>query len=219
MGFEVELEFRFQNRRFTDAAKGLEAVAKQFDRNVDLIPRELKKALREYLDQVRLGLIKIHSKRFSNPANVPATGERNLLRRQGGIGGIKVFIGRGRKDVNSVTGGLVIPFPISVHEKGATIRAKRVQFLTIPLPAALDSRGVPLRASAREWDNTFVQRSKRGNLLIFQKRGASLVPLFLLKREVTLPPRLKAEQALEAGSDFFVDEAVERIFKRLQVGF
>jgi hypothetical protein len=218
MGFEVELEFRFQNRRFTDAAKGLEAVAKQFDRNVNLIPRELKKALKEYLDQVRKGLIKVHSKPFSNPANVPATGERNLLRRRGGIEGIKTFV-TGGKDVNKVAGGLIIPFPISVHEKGATIRAKRAQYLTIPLPAALDSRGVPLRASAREWDNTFVQRSKRGNLLIFQKRGASLVPLFLLKREVTLPPRLKAEQALEAGSDFFVDEAIERIFKKLQAGF
>ncbi len=214
---DVTLEFDFRGRRFTDAAKGLEVFAKQLGRNVELVPRELQKAMKDYLEQVRRALIQRHSRKFSNPTNVPATGEKNLLRRSGSIAGIRVLVGK-QKDINQLTGSLVIPFPISIHERGATIRAKKAQFLTIPLPAALDARGLPRRASARAWDNTFVKRSKRGNLLIFQKRGVELVPLYLLKREVTLPPRLEAEKTLIAGAEFFVDQAVDRVFRILQKG-
>ncbi len=215
-GTTIELDFEFRNRRFRDAAKGLEAFAGQLGRNAEKLPAELEKALKEFLAEVRKALISRHSKPFSNPANVPATGERDLLRRTGGVEGIRAFTSRTGKDIEGVAGGLVVPFPISVHEKGATIRAKRAQFLTIPLSAALDSRGVPLRASARQWENTFVQRSRRGNLLIFQKRAAGIVPLYLLKRQVTLPPRLEAQESLEAGREFFIDEATERMFKALQ---
>ena len=64
-----------------------------------------------------------------------------------------------------------------IHEVGGVIRAKSARYLTIPLPAALDRRGVARQPSARGWKNTFVAESKRGNLLIFQRRGAQIVPL------------------------------------------
>ncbi len=214
----INLDFQFRNRRFTDDAKGLLVFAEQLGQNTDRLPRELEKALKEYLDQVRKALVQRHSKPFSNPTNAPATGEKNLLRRRGSIRNLRTFVSRGSRDLEAVKGGLIVPFPLSIHERGATIRAKRAQFLTIPLPAALDSRGVPLRRNARAWQNTFVQRSRRGNLLIFQRRAAGIVPLFLLKRSVTLPPRLQAQESLEAGRDFFIDEAIERIFKALQTG-
>lgn len=214
----IELDFEFRNRRFQDAAKGLEVFAGKMGKNINKLPRELEKVLKEYLTEVRKALIQRHSKAFSNPANAPATGEKNLLRRSGGIKDIRIFTSRGGKDLGAVAGGMIVPFPISVHEEGTTVRAKRAQFLTIPLPAALDSRGIPLRPNARSWENTFVQRSKRGNLLIFQKRGASIVPLYLLKREVRLPPRLEARETLEAGRDFFIDEASDRMFRALQKG-
>ena len=39
--------------------------------------------------------------------------------------------------------------------------------------------------------NTFVQYSKKGNLLIFQKRSrGSIVPLYILKKRVKIPARL-----------------------------
>jgi len=76
------------------------------------------------------------------------------------------------------------------REFGGTIRAKKPGgFLTIPLKAAKTAAGVP-RFTAREADDafpggTFVAKSRQGNLLLFGKRGAALVPLFLLKKEVT----------------------------------
>ena len=54
-------------------------------------------------------------------------------------------------------------------------------------PAALDSTGQPLQSSPRDWPNTFVAQSKAGNLLIFQRRGTSIVPLYVLKTSVYHP--------------------------------
>ncbi len=217
MATEIQLTFNFRGRRFRDAQKGLEIFAAQLGKNVSKLPPVLARDLDEYLREVRKALVQRHSKAFVNPTNAPATGEDNLLRRTGGIAGIRTFVKKSA-DLNRIQGALVVPFPISVHEEGTTIRAKRTQFLTIPLPAALDSRGVPLRARARDWDNTFVARSRRGNLLIFQRQGVGIVPLYLLKREVTLPPRLGAQDTLEAGANFFVDTAIDNMVKKLQEG-
>lgn len=214
MGTEVSLEFEFRNKRHRDAQKGVEALVRELGRATSRLGPVLKHELLRYMQEVRKSLIQRHSQAFINPTNVPATGASNLLRRQGGVAGIKASA-VGERDLNQITGVLTIPFPISVHEEGATIRPRAAQYLTIPLSAALDSRGVPLRPSARSWDNTFVQTSTRGNLLIFQRRGSKIVPLYLLRRQVKLPARLRAQATLEAGQDHFVDRSIEAMTKEL----
>lgn len=78
----------------------------------------------------------------------------------------------------------------STQEFGGTIRPTRSKYLTIPLPAAMTPSGV-LRRPARQWQNTFFFRSKAGNLILARSLGkGALEPLFVLKREVTLKPRL-----------------------------
>lgn len=72
-----------------------------------------------------------------------------------------------------------------IQEFGGIINAKPGGWLTVPLPAALDARRVARRA--RTYPNTFIQRSRRGNLLIFQRRGKEIVPLFVLRKQVRLP--------------------------------
>lgn len=212
---KVAFELDYRGLRFADAARGLEAFARDQGDAVRRIPDELARLLQSYLDEVRRALVRRHSRPFNNPANVPATGERDLLRRTGGgASGIKAEVRNGRT-IASVSGVLSVPWPMSVHEEGATIRPRNSQYLTVPLPAALDSRGVPLRPRARDWDSTFVAESRRGNLLIFQRRGAGIVPLYLLKREVQLPPRLRARETLDAGADFFVDRAVEAVARTI----
>jgi len=84
---------------------------------------------------------------------------------------------------------------LAVHEFGATIFAKRAQFLTIPLDAALKG-GRKIHRSSRDWKNTFVFRSKAGNLLIAQKKGRRVVPLYVLKRSVRIPARLGMRQSI-----------------------
>lgn len=66
-----------------------------------------------------------------------------------------------------------------IREFGGTIRAKRVRFLTIPFPN--------ITGKAREYQNTFFQRTPSGALILFQKMTEGIRPLFLLKREVKHP--------------------------------
>ena len=67
-----------------------------------------------------------------------------------------------------------------ILEKGGTITPKKAKWLTIPLP------GVKGRAS--NYPDSFVIKSKSGNLLIVQKKGKSgIVPLFVLKKKVKIP--------------------------------
>jgi len=69
-----------------------------------------------------------------------------------------------------------------IHDKGGTITAKK-KYLTIPFDGVL--------GKARSFKNTFVAKGPSGGLVMFQKQGkgknASVIPLFFLKRSVTLP--------------------------------
>lgn len=89
----------------------------------------------------------------------------------------------------------------ATQEYGATIRAKSGKALPIPLDAALTARGVA-RGNPRDFDNTFILRGKKGMLvdsgaIIMQKRGFDVVPLFLLKKQVTIRPRPAIGPAFE----------------------
>lgn len=77
-----------------------------------------------------------------------------------------------------------------MQEYGGTVRPVRKKWLTIPLDAALTPAGV-LRAPAPMWRDTFFARSKRGNLILFQKTGKKkITPLFVLKKQTKIPARL-----------------------------
>lgn len=90
-----------------------------------------------------------------------------------------------------------------------TITPKKGKFLTIPLPAALKPSG-DLRGPARSdmWGETFIAKSKKGNLIIFGrarimkgKRAGELrgqvVPLFLLVKKVTVPARIHPSELID----------------------
>jgi len=78
----------------------------------------------------------------------------------------------------------------NILETGGTIRAKNRKYLTVPLPGALTPAGATRYPSARQYPNTFVRRNKNGNLIIYEKRGKkSIRPLFVLKRQVTIPAK------------------------------
>jgi len=72
-----------------------------------------------------------------------------------------------------------------IQEEGGDIKAKNVTYLTIPLPAVKTKAG-KTRGGARSFKNTFVKKSKKGNLIIFQNKGKDIIPLFLLRKKVTL---------------------------------
>ena len=100
---------------------------------------------------------------------------------------------------------------VHVGPKGqkTVIKPKSAKYLTIPLLAAQTRAGVT-RGPARSeiWGDTFVAKSKAGNLIIFGKsrimKGKRLgelkgkiKPLFLLLKSVTIPARVHPEEALK----------------------
>lgn len=149
-----------------------------------------------------------------------ATGSDFLNKRSGG--GLKdirdsIHVAANVSDIDQVEGSIGAAFPMSVHEEGAEISARRSRYLTIPLPAALDNRGIPLRASARDWEDTFVARSRRGNLLIFQRRGKEIVPLYILKERVRIPARLGLGATVEKELPYFEAKALGEIERALAI--
>jgi phage gpG-like protein len=100
----------------------------------------------------------------------------------------------------------------TIHVFGGVIKPKKGKYLAIPLRAAKTKSGATLRGNAigpRDFQNTFVRRSKMGSLLIFQSKGKSIVPLFVLKRSVTIPRR----DYIKATSEG-VQREIGQIFKR-----
>jgi len=93
----------------------------------------------------------------------------------------------------------------------SVIKPKHGKYLTIPLEAAKAGKGGqgPGRGSARggPWGETFVGKSKAGNLIIFGRlritKGkrvgelrSRIVPLFLLKKQVIIRARIHPEELI-----------------------
>lgn len=107
--------------------------------------------------------------------------------------------------INSIVGTFTLPGDYSIQETGGTIVPNRAKYLAVPLPAALNSNGTPIKQSPRDWNDTFVQKSKAGNLLIFQRRGRQIVPLYVLKTSTEIRPRLGLGKMINADTPGFVE--------------
>jgi len=107
---------------------------------------------------------------------------------------------RGRVEMGLAGGGLGIVgsnvIYARIQELGGTVKARNVQFLTIPVGAAKTPAGVT-RREARSFPNTFVIQGRSGSLVIMQRHGRGARPLFVLKRSVRLEPRPYLAPALE----------------------
>ena len=75
---------------------------------------------------------------------------------------------------------------------GGTVTPKSGKFLAIPIAK------MPRAAKPRDFDNTFFQKSRKGNLILFQNLGtkgsgknktSNIRPLFVMKESVTIGPR------------------------------
>lgn len=142
------------------------------------------------------------------------TSESKLAVRSGRLRG-SVLVKPAKEEGESVKGGITIGTVygrVHIGPKGqkTTIRPKGHPYLAIPLEAAKTAAGVA-RGAPRSglWVDTFVLKSKKGNLIIMgrkytvSRRGRTtgyglrrtwrigdLEPLFLLRKEVTIPARV-----------------------------
>jgi len=217
MAGDFTIEFEFRNKRFQDAAKGLLAFSKSLNTAwVRNLPDVLKRELKAFLDLTARAL----SQRHGNPWPGGTSGS-TLSRRSGALvsaiqNSVKVY-GNTLRDIQGTIGAPGLLYG-RIQETGGVITPKRAQYLTVPLPAALNADGTPKKRSARDWDKTFIIRSKAGNLLIVQKNGRDLVPLYVLRTSVTIPSRMQMRKTLETGLGYFVDKAQHAMLTEIQRG-
>jgi hypothetical protein len=107
----------------------------------------------------------------------------------------------------SVGGVPVVYAPI--QEMGGDVVAKNKfmnvpggPYLSIPLKANKTAAGVtrmtPRVFFGRADIKSFIAKSKSGNWIIFQRGMVENIPMFVLKKKVTIPPRLGMRDAVKA---------------------
>ncbi len=215
---ELQTQITGSQATFKDVAKGLDRVSRGAI-SIEQLDIVVRRQLIRYMNEVATAMSDRHSTPW--PGGTKAT---RLSKRTGDlIASIRRSIRFSGKLTKS--GGerrAFIGSPLiyaSIQEFGGTIRAKRAQYLTIPLPAAMDHRGIMLLPKARDYPNTFIAKSRKGNLIIFQKKpGRKLIPLFVLKKEVVIPPRLNLGKALQLAGTRFVSDVVEDALKEFRAG-
>lgn len=212
---EVNVELEWRGKRFRDIERGLRAVGSDIEKDFETMVPLVQKILRDYMESV----VKSVAARTRTPypsGTSPAGQFPGTLSKRSGK--LSASLNPSRIQVTgNTTGNTAVSFTLtgiaSVHERGAVIRPKRSKYLTVPLPAALNSNGTPKLPNARAWKNTFIIKSKKGNLLIVQKNGKGITPLYVLKKSVTIPKRLAFEEAFGAGRDFLADKIAQEVIR------
>jgi hypothetical protein len=203
----------FKGKRYNSAADGLRALAQDISADFERAGPALRGELQFYLNAVALAMEKRHSSPWQPGTSAP----QHLYKRSGKlVQSIKDSVtvsGQKFDDIEGRIGSSLVY--ANIQEYGGDIVPKNSKYLAIPLPAAMDSRGIPLMASPRDWANTFVAKSKAGNLLIFQKKGKDIIPLYVLRSKVTIPPRLGLGDTLRTGASSFVDRAMTAMLKAM----
>jgi len=211
---KTSLEVRVGGKKFSGVAQATSAVKKRLVTAADRAGPRIGEEMKTFLTDVAEILARRHGRAWPG-----GTSAKTLSKRSGrGMEAIRESIQIAASGgIETVEGRIGAPGYIGVHEKGATIRAKRAKYLAIPLKEALDARGLPKRRSPRDWQNTFVGTSKQGNLLIFQRRGDGIVPLYVLKKEVKIPARLGMEETIENELPKFIGKAVDALLAEMEM--
>ena len=142
-----------------------------------------ERAMRRHLERVTDILAKRHNR-------APGATGANALAKITGEGIARLQEAEVQKRGAEIVGVIPLVQHMVTQEFGGVIKAKGQGYLTVPLPAALNSDGTPKKPSALLWRKARVIKSKRGNLLIAVKNGRQWIPLYALKREVKIPARL-----------------------------
>lgn len=185
--------------------------------SVDRGVRGLSTPMKAILSDVYEELASRHSRRWSASGLFGSRSSTRLHKRSGaGLRSIKDSISiryTGRQGiVGSITAGTM-----GIHEKGGTVTAGG-RYMAIPTVYAVGSRGNSSRGP-RDFPRTFIHRSRRGNLFVFQRvRGDSkrVTPLFLLKKRVRIAPRLGLQEAVRRHAGYFAAKATDAMLKEIE---
>lgn len=211
----IVIDFAIDGKRYPNLADGFASISKRTAVTKKELQVIVRREIKAFLEEIATVMESKHKGPWPS-----GTSDDTISTRTGrGVRSIRRSIeisGRSLDDLKGEIGGLTY---LQVQEKGATIRPKNGQYLTIPLTAALNARGVPKKPRARDWANTFVNRSKSGKLLIWRRVGRRVIPLYLLvgkgetQTEVKIKPRLGMERTARDRMSKFVDNVAKSILK------
>lgn len=202
-------------KTFSSVESAANAIARDLTSQVQSGMVEVSREMRKALEHVYAKLEQTHGSGWPTGGAPFGTSPGKLSRRSGqGLRSIKDSISVSEPGVNSTRSltGQISTGRLTVHETGAVITAKRAKYLAMPMMEALDSRGQPRKSGPRAWRDTYVARSRAGNLIIFQKRtGGKVVPLYLLKKKVTIPQRLRLRETFDSMVPHFTAKAIRQL--------
>lgn len=210
MAQPLTITARVNGRSYRDAGTALNAVRRMLGTGWAGATIQARGEFSAFMDNLAAEIAKKNGSPWPS-----GTTSSSVSKRTGGLqaailGGVKVT----GTALGDLRGYIVLPGEYAIHETGGKKKAGG-KLIAVPLPAALDGKGVPRRLSPRDWGNTFVAETRRGNVVIFQDRGGSIIPLYVLKEDVTIPARLGIAKAMESG----LPQLVERMLDTLVEGF
>lgn len=205
----MPLVVRYAGKEWDNASAAVLALDKRLKGSAEAMTRTIKAELLAYLQHVAENLAQRHG--GSYPGGTSAS---TLSRRSGAaVRSIRRSVAVSGGTVGEIVGRIGGVHHLVAHEFGATVKAKNGGWLTIPLPAALNANGTPKKPRARDWPNTFIIKSKKGNLLIVQKKGRGILPLYVLKKSVRIPARLGMGDELTKALPLFLNRLRRRVKK------
>jgi hypothetical protein len=209
----AEIEFSLTRRgRKYDAGAGLDSWATSLTSGMTVAAGKMPAAMRQHLVNIVNLLAAKHGNKWPGGTSAGSLSSRSGDLLKSLQAGVKVA-----GDAYGVAGSLAGVEYLRIQEYGGTLTPHGTQYLAIPLPDALNNDGTPKKDNPRDWDHTFIQQSRRGNLLIFRRSGTGIVPLYALKTSVTIPPRLGARQLAKDQMPYFRTKVLDAIlaeFKR-----
>lgn len=212
---------RLGSRQFDNIGAAVDALQTEMQQAMQSATIESGVAMEMFMTRVQSNLLERHGSNWPLSSNVWGSDPQRLAMRSGrGLDSvfksIKVSINNGRNG-SWLVQGQVSTGKLSIHETGGTLRPETGKYMALPLRAALSPSGVPLKSGPRQWDNTFVRRTRNGNLIIFRKDRGTVVPLYLLSQSVTIPPRLRLAETIDANLSYFQNKTLQA-FEREFIG-
>ena len=208
-GFEFSLTRN--GTKDNDAGAGLQKWAQLLQTGMAVAGRDMPQIFRDHLARISNEVARRNNNRWPGGTTATSVSSRsgNLLDslREG------IRVTGTTFDVQCSIGGVEY---LKIQEYGGTLTPSSGQYLAIPLEAALNSDGTPIKANPRDWDKTFVQMSKAGNLLVFRRNGAGITPLYALKATVTVPARLGARKVAAEQMPYLRQRVLDAVLKRLR---
>lgn len=202
----------FRGKSYGSLDGALRAMVDEIEISLDKLPQIMREELLAYLQRVA----KNTTDRFIPFSKRNKGQQKELQIRSGETKQLIKSSPRARnvgKDL--VEGSIGGPKHLEINEFGGIELPKPGdKYVFIPLDAALTNKGIPIAKNPKNWRNTFIRKTKKGNLIMFQRRpNKQIVPLYVLKPAVRIPPRLKMTRAINAAAPYFEKKLFDRIEK------